>query len=300
MKGSFAYQFDGDPSRDEFCVNLSPSSGRAVRQDILLWGEMLGWSDQQLAEVDPALQNLEVARGISELADLDPRPYCEALDRHAAHFRRWLPEAEAEFHADPGSWDNDLVAFRLGMLCQFLEQAVGVRYNEDQREAAKVSYSRPGDLFLAGVLDTGQGTCGNMAVLFHALCWRLRWPVSLAHAGWHEFCRYDNGTRTINVETSNIGQGFFRTLPDGYYSAKYNLLAERVRLGSDLQALSPRRVLGCFFGARGRYWYDQREAALARDDYGRAAGLFPESWLWREKWAHARALASAGGTVSST
>jgi hypothetical protein len=240
------------------------------------------------------VQNLEVARGIPQFSDLDVRPYCELLDQSAAHFSRWLPRAEREFLADPEGWDNDLVSFRLGMLCQFIDQVLGVCYNEHQRDVKKISYTDPSDLFLNGVLDKRQGTCGNMGVLYYSLCWRLGWPVSLALTGWHELCRYDDGKRTINVETSNIGMGAYRIMPDEEYIREDHLAPERVASGSDLTALRPRQVLGVFFGNRGRYWYDQYIALAAKDDYGRAVKLFPESWLWREKRQNACLLAESG------
>jgi hypothetical protein len=257
-----------------------------------VWEDMLVWEEGQLARIDPAVLNLEVAKGIPNLKDLEVEPYSRLLDQTASGFARWLPEAEREFHADPGGWGNDLIAFRLGMLCQYVEQTLSVRYHEDQRDVKKISYSNPGDLFLHGVLDTRQGTCGNMAVLYLSLCWRLEWPVHLALAGWHEICRYDDGERTINIETTAIGEGGFGTPPDEHYIRKYSLLPEWITSGSDLTALKPRQMLGCFFGSRGRYWYDRQDALGAMDDYRRATELFPQSHLWREKYTHAAGLAS--------
>src|SRR5262245_18504640 len=221
---------------------------------------MRSWDAARLARTDPALVNLEVAKGIPDLADLDVRPYCHLLDETATGFRRWLPGAEKEFHADPPGWQNDLISIRPGMLYQFIEQVLGVRYREDQKQVAKIQYTNPGDLFLNGVLDTRQGTCGNMAVLYLCLCWRLGWPVSLAMTGWHTICRYDDGLRAVNIETTAIGEGGFSTPPDEHYIEKDRLRPEDIASGSDLTALKPRQALGGYFGARGRYWYDRCDA----------------------------------------
>jgi hypothetical protein len=265
-----------------------PQEPRAV------WEEMMAWDGGRLARTDPAVLNLEVAKGISELNDLKVAPYCQLLDQAIAGFSRWLPQAEREFYADPQGWDNDLVAFRLGMLCQYIEQVLGIHYNEDQKHASKISYTNPGDLFLNGILDTRRGACGNMAVLYVSLCWRLGWPVSLAMSGWHTLCRYDDGTRAINIETTAIGEGGFSTPPDAHYIRADKLTAEDIPSGSDLTALKPRQMLGCFFGWQGRYWYDRYDAVRARDDYARAAKLFPQSRLWRQQWTHASNLVSRG------
>jgi hypothetical protein len=255
---------------------------------------MMTWDEERLARTDPAAMNLEVAKGIPDLKALEVAPYCRMLDQAATGFRRWLPQAEREFSANPEGWDNVLIAFRLGMLCQYIEQVLGIRYNEDQKHANKISYTNPTDLFLNGVLDTRRGTCVNMAVLYVCLSWRLGWPVFLAQSGWHTLCRYDDGTRTMNIETTAIGEGGFSTPPDGHYIKADRLTARDILSGSDLTALKPRQMLGCFFGARGRYWYDRYDAVRAREDYRRATELFPQSRLWLEQWSHASGLVSRG------
>jgi hypothetical protein len=184
------------------------------------------------------------------------------------------------------------------MLSQYIEQTLGIRYKVEQRAARKIKYTDPGDLFLNGVLDTREGTCGNIAVLYHSLCWRLGWPVSLALMGWHFICRYDDGMRRINIETTAVGEGGFSTPPDEDYIKRDNLLPEYISSGSDLTALKPRQVLGCFFGVRGRHWYDLYLAVPARDDYERATRLFPQSRLWQESAEHTRYLAATGAPPS--
>lgn len=239
-----------------------------------------------MACTDPAVLNLEVAKGIPAFVALQIEPYCLLLDQAAARFRLWLPEAEREFRVRPADWGNDFISFWLGMLCQFIEQVLGIDYNEDQRSARKFEYTNPGDLFLNGVLDTRRGTCGNIGVLYVALCWRLGWPVSLAVSRWHVICRYHDGRRSVNIETSRIGQGGFGTPEDEVYIKEDRLTPEDIASGSDLSPLTARQALGVFFGLRGRYWYDRRDAVCARDDFRRAMGLFPESRLWREQHAY--------------
>jgi hypothetical protein len=134
----------------------------------------------------------------------------------------------------------------------------------------------------------------GMAVLYLSLCWRLGWPVFLAMSRWHKLCRYDDGERRINIETTAIGEGGFSVPPDELYIKKDNLRPEDISSGSDLTCLSPRQMLGCFFGSRGRYWHDQFLPMAARDDYQRAAKLFPQSRLWRENWEYADRLVRCG------
>jgi regulator of sirC expression with transglutaminase-like and TPR domain len=173
--------------------------------------------------------------------------------------------------------------FRLGMLCWYVDEVLGVRYREDQQYLESVSYIDPSDLFLNGVMDTRRGTCGNMAALHVAIGWRLGWPVSLAMAGWHILCRYDDGKTIHNIEATNNGKGGFHSHPDAYYRAKYQVSEDAIRAGSDLTALSPRQMLGAFLLMRARHWQDSGHAKEAATDYRRAAEFFPESRLLQRK-----------------
>ena len=100
-----------------------------------------------------------------------------------------------------------------GLVCQYLELEVGIQYNRDQRESQRVLYTNPSDLFLNGVLDTREGTCGNMAALQLAFGWRLGWPVSLACVNSHFILRFDDGQTTYNIEATQSGQGASSPIP---------------------------------------------------------------------------------------
>ena len=142
---------------DDFLTAVALTNNSAQIAPRPLWEEMLTWDEERLAQTDPAVLNLEVAKGIPAFADLDVNSYCQLLDETGVGFARWLPSAEQEFEADPAAWGGDLVGFRLGMLCQYIDQVLGVRYNEDQRDVLKIQYTNPGDLFLNGCWTRGRG-----------------------------------------------------------------------------------------------------------------------------------------------
>jgi hypothetical protein len=238
---------------------------------------LLGLSDAELARVDPVEMNLLVARGIPRLAHLDIASYQRLADEWAADFRPRLPGGEAKFRQRPRDWKNDVHFFRLGMLCWYIGEVLGVRYREDQRDIKSVLYTDPSDLFLNGVMDSRRGTCGNMAALQVALGWRLGWPVSLACVGSHFICRYDDGKVTHNIEATNLGKGGFHSHPDDYYMREYRLPPRAVTCGSDLRAVRPREMLGIFYGLRGRHLDNVGEMAQAEGDYLWARALFPNN-----------------------
>ena len=239
--------------------------------------QLLACSDAELARVDPLVMNLLVAKSIPSLADLDLSHYASLANQWAEDIRRRLPNAERVFWKTPQNWKNDVNFFRLGVLCGYLDQEVGIAYIEDQKYATSISYTDPSDLFLNGVMDTRRGTCGNMAALHVALGWRLGWPVSLACVRSHYICRYDDGAVTHNVEATQAGYGGFKSDPDQYLIDHYELPPKAITSGSDLRAVTPRELLGIFLGLRGRHMRDTARADEAERDYLLARYLFPSN-----------------------
>jgi hypothetical protein len=221
--------------------------------------------------------NLLVARSIPALADLDIPRYQRLADEWTDGIKAWLPQAELHFWECPDYYRNDINFFRLGMVHQFLEQAAGIEYKEDQRNVTAVLYTDPSDLFLNGVMDSRRGTCGSMAALHVAIGWRLGWPVSLACAKSHYFCRYDDGLATHNIEATQSGYGGFSSPFDEDLVKRYHLPPIAIASGSDLRALTPREMLGVFVGFRGRHMRDTGRYDEAQRDYLLARWLFPNS-----------------------
>jgi hypothetical protein len=239
--------------------------------------------EQKLDEMDPLEMNILVASGVPSLTHIDLKQYHQRISDWALAIRNSLPSAEAQFQRTPLNWKNDLAFFRLGVLCWYVDEVLGIRYREDQKDLTEVTYSDPDDLFLTGVMDTRRGTCANMAALHVALGWRLGWPVSLACARRHVFCRYDDGRVLHNIEATNNGKGGFHSHPDPYYQERYRVPQEAIECGSDLKALKPRQLLGLFVSFRARYWQDTGSSEAAAKDYTLATQLFPENLIFKAK-----------------
>jgi hypothetical protein len=238
-------------------VNVSALIDWEQSYDDTSLADLLAMSDEQLAAVDPLAMNLVVAKGISSLAALDISRYQKVVNEWVHDFtKRCLPHWEPFFYESPSDFRNDIEFFRLGMACQYLDLEIGIKYNADQREVTSILYTNPADLFLNGVIDTRQGTCGNMAALYVAFGWRLGWPVSLACVNSHFLCRFDNGCVTHNIEATQSGYGGFSSLTDEVLIEKKKLSPIAITSGSDLRALRPREVLGQFIGLRARHARD--------------------------------------------
>jgi len=242
---------------------------------------LLALTEDELARTDPLELNLLVAKGIPSLADLDVADYQRRLDCWANDIRQRLPYAELVFWQSPQDWKDDVNLFRLGVLCEYLDRDLGIRYVDEGRNSRSVRYVDPSDLFLNGVIDSRQGTCGNMAALHVALGWRLGWPVSLACVGSHFICRYDDGRVVHNIKATQTGDGGFSSRTDAQYMEEFNVSPKAVRVGSDLTALTARQTLGSFFGLRARHHRDTSLFHQADEDYALARWLFPQNqYLW--------------------
>jgi Transglutaminase-like superfamily len=237
--------------------------------------QLLALSNLELARFDPLAMNLLVAKEIPALAHLDIPRYQRQADEWAIGVQQLLRRVEGHYWKDPARWRNDLIYFRLGVLCQYIDCDLGVSYREDQREVKSIRYTDPSDLFLNGVMDTRRGTCGNMAALHVALGWRLGWPVSLACVGTHFICRYDDGKVRHNIEATQTGNGGFKSDPDDELIQQYRLPRQAITSGSDLRAVTPRELLGIFVGLRARHARDIRNYVQAERDYLLARYLFP-------------------------
>lgn len=241
-------------------------------------GDMLAMSTDELANVDPVAANLVVAQGIPSLAGLDIGHYVQLADTWAAEIKRRIPAGDANFFRQPHLWQNDLNFARLALMCWYVGNVLRIRYREDQRSLRRVLYTDPGDLFLNGVMDSRQGTCGNMALLHVMLGRRIGLPVSLACVGSHFICRYDDGEKVYNIEATNHeDDGTFCSPPDEYYQREYQIPQRAIDCGSDLRAVNAREMLGLFLGLRARHLENTDRMSESEPDYLLARYLFPRN-----------------------
>lgn len=239
--------------------------------------QLLALSDAELEKIDVLELNLAVAREVKGAEKIDYNRYSLIVEGWTEQFSRWLVSAEYEFHKTPYKWENDIDFFRLGMLAQFLDQVIGIAYNEEQKYLKAIRYKNLGDLFLHGLIDTKRGTCGTMSTLHVTIGRRLGWPVSLACIDSHFVCRYNDGKKVYNFETTNTGHGGFSVGTDTEYIEKEKLAPMSTSSGSDLRSLSAREMLGAFIALRGRYYNDTNQVELADSDYTLARWAFPKS-----------------------
>ena len=238
-----------------------------------------------MATVDPLVVNLLVVKGIPSLADLDLTHYQQQVNLWTHDFAtRYLPHWETVYKREPQYYQHNPDLFKVGLIAQYIHHEVGVTYHEAQKEAVSILYLNPAELFLNGVLDSLQGTCGNMAAIVVAIAWRMGWPVSLACLHSHFLVRHDDGTNVFNIEATAISEVGFCSSNDEQElnQCKIPIPPQALRCGSELKALTSRERFGAFLGLRARHYQDMYYRTngrnflyLAERGYLLARYLFP-------------------------
>ncbi len=95
--------------------------------------------------------------------------------------------------------------------------------------------------FLHSILDTRQGNCMNIPMLYMTVAQRLGYPVYAVMAPDHSFVRFvDPRLKEQNIELSTDA-GYS---PDEDYAFKLNVSAKAIKNGAYLRTLSKRHYLG--------------------------------------------------------
>ena len=123
--------------------------------------QLLALTDEELEKVSLVELNLAVVREIEGYEDLDASKYEAIVDQWAREFAKELPKIDATFRGREAEYNNDIRFYRIGQLMAWLGHKKNIKYIPEQRGVKSIVYKDPAELFLHGLLDTSQGTCGN-------------------------------------------------------------------------------------------------------------------------------------------
>ena len=125
---------------------------------------------------------------------------------------------------------------RIRVLNTVIHQMEGFHYDRSPFARSRQDYR-----FLNGILDTRQGTCYAIPLLYIAVAQRLGYPLYPVLAPDHIFVRYvDPAFTEQNVETTSGGKYF----PDQYYIEAFAVSQRGLKSGSYLRTLTYRQFLG--------------------------------------------------------
>ena len=159
---------------------------------------------------------------------LDILAYSQRLDRIADKARQL-----AQGTSDPET--------RIRILNTVIHQMEGFHYDHSPFARSRQDY-----YFLNGILDTKQGTCYTIPLLYIAVAQRLGYPLYPVSAPDHMFVRYvDPSFTEQNIETTSGGKYF----PDQYYIEGFAISIRGLKTGSYLRTLTYRQFLGQMLAA---------------------------------------------------
>lgn len=125
---------------------------------------------------------------------------------------------------------------RIRILNTVIHQMEGFHYDHSPFARSRQDYR-----FLNGILDTRQGTCYAIPLLYIAVAQRLGYPLYPVLAPDHIFVRYvDPAFTEQNIETTSGGKYF----PDQYYIEAFAVSKKGLKSGSYLRTLTYRQFLG--------------------------------------------------------
>ncbi len=222
--------------------------------------------------------NLICAGGLPGSESLNVDDALTRLDAMADHVDAEIRRNYHRFLAAPSQAENSQAKYCVLMLVTVLQQDFGVRYNSDCIRNPDFRDAR--DLFVHGVLTGNGGTCASMPVLYTAIGRRLGWPMKLAAARGHLFCRWDDpdghhpfGKERFNLEGTSHGA---HLVDDDYYRRWPEPLSdEMIERGGYLKSLSPEEEVAAFLALRGHCLEDNRRLGKACEVYHWARRLSP-------------------------
>jgi hypothetical protein len=258
---------------------------------MLTWQQYARFFCAGLTRYDIALLNMACAMGLpgteSMQVDLCLRRLEEWTEKVRSHTVNSLPR----FRRRPQDYQRSEAYFRVLCLITVLQRDCGVRYNLD-KIPEDVPFE-PADGFLFGLLQTGQGTCANLPVLYVAVGRRLGYPLKLVLtrgrgvkmpnqtdvAKLHVFVRWDDlAGEQFNIEATIRG---LTCLSDDYYrTGRYCVTPFMERVGGLLQSQTPRQELAGFLGERAYFFRNQGNYRQAAESRAWASALAPENAVY--------------------
>jgi hypothetical protein len=237
-------------------------------------GEVLFLPLEELATLPLGYLNLLCATLLPDTADLNIPACMRTLSAWTQRVHRETDRQLWKFRQRPGDFENSEAYFRVLVMITVLQRDCGVTYDRNCVNVKTFATAREG--FIHGLLSGDKkGTCANMPVLYAAAGRALGYPIYLAAAKGHVFCRWQNARtgERFNIEASGHG---VTTPPDAHYAHWPRPITEaEVRHGIFLRNLDPAEELAHFMATRGHCLLDRGHVLDAIVAYGHAHRLAP-------------------------
>ncbi len=182
---------------------LTTQAAKAVSEPRTL-DEVLAMPTEQLANVDIARINLLCATGLPGAEGMDIDKCLAKLDAWAAHVKQEterhlyrLTDPRYKDHAE--HYQHSEARFRAEWLVVVLQQDIGLHYHAGfvPQDVEIPPFKTSKETFIHGLMDNDDphkafgGNCVSLPVAYAAVGRRLGYPIKLACAKEHVFCRWE-------------------------------------------------------------------------------------------------------------
>ncbi|MBN1867988.1 hypothetical protein JW916_11930 [Candidatus Sumerlaeota bacterium] len=223
--------------------------------------------------------NWLITADVPKFRDMTRAEYFARLDAMTEQVRRDMEMMRPVVESRGG--DPDTPHARCNIFCGAMVR-LGLAYREEFRHD-DLTLAQMGDLyedadnvFLAGLLRTGRGSCVSMPLVYLVIGGRLGLPIHLVAVGKHYFIRWEEPGYRMNIE-STIVERVCMTPEDSVYLKTEGATRAQLK-GSEMRNLTNREAVGQIFFTREGYWATQgpehQEQCLC--DLSRARLLAPD------------------------
>jgi hypothetical protein len=240
--------------------------------------DLLAMPDEALERVDPLEVDLAVARTIPDCQSLEVAKYKKTVDEWAERVRSETDRHLYKFQQAPGEYKNSQAYFKALVLATVIGQDFQVGYDVET-----VSFDKPADLFVHGVIDQRRGTCVSLPVLYMAIGYRLGYPIRAVTVPKHLFCRWEDPKTGERFNIEAAGAGGLSDYPDEHYKSwPTKCDPQDIESGSALKTLTMREFLGQKLATRGDYYWHKNQRPEAIESYALAHRLCPANRILYE------------------
>ncbi len=221
------------------------------------FGELCYVNTNDLGKCDIALMNLLCAEGLRGSENLNVTDCLATLDKIAASVKYETTRAYYKFREHPEKFNHSEGYFDMMMLATVIQQDFNIHYTPahiempgQAHESDNSFFADSKDVLIHGLArSNGLGTCSSMPVFYVAVGRRLGYPLKLVKAKGHLFARWDEGSRSFNIECTSVG--FVSHADEVYRTWPAPFTPEEEKSESYLKSLTPVQELAVFLTIRG-------------------------------------------------
>jgi hypothetical protein len=199
--------------------SVVPEASVEERVDPLLSTEGRSWLLNLLLEAPPEkiiegcniqLLNLLCADRLPGNEDIDIRGCLTRLDSLADYIKGSI-ERTYRVHGPSAQYSFSKQKTWMACLVTRMKQTFGAAYSPSAKADLDANIEAPlsdaSEVFINGLLhadrDHRRGTCASIPVLVTAIARKLGYPIRLACAYRHRYCRWEDNGHSFNIEASN-------------------------------------------------------------------------------------------------